>query len=118
MEGVQEPQVSFRLKRSISCGEPGADDAGREVTVNGWAARRRDHGGLIFIDMRDDSGVVQTVFDHRESEACHAIAEDVRPEYVLAVRGKVRRRPQGTENPGMPTGAVEVLVTDVEVLNR
>ena len=118
MEGVQGPQVSFRLKRTIGCGEPGADDAGREVTVNGWAARRRDHGGLIFIDMRDDSGVVQTVFDPRESEACHAIAEDVRPEYVLAVRGKVRQRPQGTENPGMPTGAVEVLVTDVEVLNR
>ena len=110
-------KVSFRLKRDALCGELDASAAGKEVTLNGWVSRRRDHGGLIFIDLRDVGGLVQTVFDPRESEACHAIAEEVRPEYVLAIRGKVRPRPEGTENPDMATGQVEVLATDVEVLN-
>ncbi|MCJ7745538.1 MAG: aspartate--tRNA ligase, partial [Actinobacteria bacterium] len=100
------------------CGELGIEDCGREVTLDGWASRRRDHGGLIFIDLRDDSGVMQVVFDPRASERSHGIAEDVRPEYVLGVLGEVRRRPEGTENPSMATGAVEVLVSDVEVINR
>ncbi|MBK5093231.1 MAG: aspartate--tRNA ligase [Actinobacteria bacterium] len=113
----REHRVTFRLKRDAYCGELGVEDHGREVTLNGWAARRRDHGGLIFIDLRDDSGVVQVVFDPRASEQSHGIAEDVRPEYVLGVLGEVRPRPEGRENPSMPTGAVEVLVRDVEVIN-
>ena len=113
----QEHQVSFRLKRTISSGDPRPADSGHDVTVNGWVARRRDHGGLIFIDLRDDSGVVQVVFDPRESAESHAVAEEVRPEYVLGVRGKVRSRPPGTENPAMATGEVEVLAADVEIMN-
>jgi aspartyl-tRNA synthetase len=117
MGAPEDGRVSFRLKRDARCGELDASWAGREVTLNGWVARRRDHGGLIFIDLRDRAGLVQTVFDPRSSEQCHAVAEEVRPEYVLAVRGTVRPRPEGTENPDMPTGQVEVLVADVEVLN-
>ena len=113
----KEHQVSFRLKRDAHCGELGMKDCGREVILNGWAARRRDHGGLIFIDLRDDSGVVQVVFDPGASERSHGVAEDVRPEYVLGVHGEVRKRPEGTENPSMATGAVEVLAGDVEVIN-
>ena len=111
------PRVSFRLKRDKGCGRLTSTEAGQEVTLNGWAARRRDHGGLIFIDLRDDSGMVQVVIDPRESEECHAIAQDVRPEYVLGVKGLVRFRPEGTENPSMPTGQVEVVVEDIEVIN-
>jgi aspartyl-tRNA synthetase len=115
---TDEPlKVSFSLKRDTGCGALRATDAGRELTLNGWAARRRDHGGLIFIDLRDDSGIVQVVFDPRESEASHSTAEDVRPEYVLGVKGLVRPRPEGTENPSMPTGEVEVVVSEIEVLN-
>lgn len=115
--GRQNLEVSFRLKRTNGCGELSASDDDSEITVNGWVARRRDHGGLIFIDLRDDSGVVQVVFDPRESAASHAVAEEVRPEYVLGVRGRVRARPPGTENPAMATGAVEVLAADVEIMN-
>lgn len=105
------------MKRSDWCGEVDAALAGREVVVNGWSARRRDHGGLIFVDLRDTSGVVQVVFDPRESVEAHRLAEGVRPEFVLGVKGDVRRRPEGTENPGMATGEVEVLAREVEVLN-
>ena len=87
------------------------------MLLNGWVARRRDHGGLIFIDLRDTTGLVQVVFDPRVSEECHAVAEEVRPEYVLAVAGSVRLRPEGTQNPDMPTGEVEVVASDIEVLN-
>ena len=109
--------VSFRLKRDELCGELDDSCCGREVTLNGWVARRRDHGGLIFVDLRDDSGVVQVVFDPRASKESHTVAETVRPEYVLGVRGGVRHRPDGTENPEMATGMVEVLAGDVELIN-
>lgn len=110
-------RVSFRLKRDVLCGEVDASMAGTEVNLNGWVARRRDHGGLIFIDLRDTTGLMQAVFDPAASAACHATAEQVRPEYVLALRGKVRRRPEGTVNPDLATGEVELLVLDMEVLN-
>ena len=110
-------QVSYRLKRNTWCGELAASSDGAEVLLNGWVARRRDHGGLIFIDLRDTTGLVQVVFDPRVSEECHAVAEEVRPEYVLAVAGSVRLRPEGTQNPDMPTGEVEVVASDIEVLN-
>ncbi|PKQ28850.1 MAG: aspartate--tRNA ligase [Candidatus Anoxymicrobium japonicum] len=112
-----DTQVSFRLKRDVLCGDVDLSWEGKDVTVNGWVARRRDHGGLIFIDLRDTNGVVQVVFNPAVSAECHAIAGDVRPEYVLAVRGAVSRRPAGTENTELSTGAIEVLARDVEVLN-
>lgn len=112
-----EGAVSFELKRTEWCGELGAAMEGREVVVNGWVARRRDHGGLIFIDLRDTSGVVQVVFDPRVSAGAHEVAGDARPEYVLGIAGEVRRRPAGTENPEMKTGEVEVAARKVEVLN-
>ncbi len=116
-EGAPDGRVSFDLKRTAWCGELDAALAGREVVVDGWVARRRDHGGLIFIDLRDTSGVVQVVFDPRVSAEAHRAAEGVRPEYVLGVEGEVRRRPPGTENPEMETGEVEIAARRLEVLN-
>ncbi|MBU4386127.1 MAG: aspartate--tRNA ligase [Actinobacteria bacterium] len=112
-----ELKVSFRLKRDAACGEIDDSRRGSEVILNGWVAKRRDHGGLIFVDLRDDTGVLQVVFDPRASEEAHGVAESIRPEYVLGVAGEVRRRPDGTENPSMATGTVEVLAGDVEVIN-
>jgi aspartyl-tRNA synthetase len=109
--------VSFRLKRTVPCGEPDSASAGSEVVLNGWVARRRDHGGLIFMDLRDESGVIQVVFDPSHSEQSHREAGQVRPEYVLGVKGTVRLRPEGTVNDAMETGDIEVLVREVEIIN-
>jgi aspartyl-tRNA synthetase len=89
----------------------------QEVDLCGWVHRRRDHGGVIFIDLRDREGLVQVVFDPDHAEA-FALAETVRSEYVLKVHGTVRRRPAGTENPNLPTGKIEVLATHLEILNK
>ncbi|MBC7266971.1 MAG: aspartate--tRNA ligase [Coriobacteriia bacterium] len=104
--------------RTHVAGDLRAGDAGAEVTLAGWVHRRRDHGGLIFVDLRDRSGLVQCVFDPEDSKAAFAVAESVRSEWVVKLSGVVRKRPPGTENPGLATGEVEVLVTDAEVLNR
>jgi aspartyl-tRNA synthetase len=105
-------------KRTHYCGALTRADIGQEVLLMGWAMRRRDHGGLIFIDLRDREGVAQVVFDPEHSAAAHGKAEGVRNEYVLAVRGKVIPRPEGTVNPNMKTGEVEVLVSECRLLNR
>ncbi|HEY8251373.1 MAG TPA: aspartate--tRNA ligase [Burkholderiales bacterium] len=102
--------------RSHYCGEMRATLVDRTVTLCGWAHRRRDHGGVIFIDLRDREGLAQVVCDPDRQEAFR-IAERVRSEYVLRVTGKVRRRPAGTVNPELPTGEVEVLAHEVEILN-
>ncbi|HUT40502.1 MAG TPA: aspartate--tRNA ligase [Gammaproteobacteria bacterium] len=102
--------------RSLYCGELNAAHLDQEVTLCGWVHRRRDHGGVIFIDLRDHRGLVQVVFDPDDAQT-FATAERVRNEYVLQVTGKVRRRPAGTENPDMPTGEVEVFGTALVVLN-
>ncbi len=102
--------------RTHFCGEIRAADIGSEITVSGWVHHRRDHGGVIFIDLRDREGVIQVVFDP-DAEEAFAIAERVRSEYVLRVTGKVRARPEGTENPDLPTGAVELLGRQLEILN-
>ena len=102
--------------RSLYCGELNAAHLDQEVTLCGWVHRRRDHGGVIFIDLRDHRGLVQVVFDPDDAQT-FASAERVRNEYVLQVTGKVRRRPAGTENPDMPTGEVEVFGTALIVLN-
>ena len=99
------------------CGELGARDAGRTVTLAGWVHRRRDHGGLIFIDLRDSTGLVQVVFNPNAAGTAHAVAEGARSEYVLRLSGAVAPRPAGTENAAMATGEVEVQATEVEVLN-
>ncbi|HQF84121.1 MAG TPA: aspartate--tRNA ligase [Smithellaceae bacterium] len=105
-------------KRSHYCGEISARDEGTEVVLFGWVQRRRDLGGLIFVDLRDREGVVQIVFDPDSDEALHAEARKIRGEYVLAVAGKVRRRPTGMENTQMLTGEVEVIVSAFEILNE
>jgi aspartyl-tRNA synthetase len=102
--------------RTHYCGELGAALVERTVTLCGWAHRRRDHGGVIFIDLRDREGLAQVVFDP-DRAAAFAVAERVRNEFVLKITGKVRRRPQGTVNAGLPSGEVEVLVHEVEILN-
>ena len=103
--------------RSHYCGQVTETLLDQDVTLCGWAHRRRDHGGVIFIDLRDREGLVQVVIDPDTPEA-FAAAERVRNEYVLRIVGRVRRRPPGTENPNLPTGAVEVLAREVEILNR
>jgi aspartyl-tRNA synthetase len=103
--------------RSHYCGQVTETLLDQDVTLCGWAHRRRDHGGVIFIDLRDREGLVQVVIDPDTPEA-FATAERVRNEYVLRIVGRVRRRPPGTENPNLPTGAVEVLAREVEILNR
>lgn len=95
-----------------------ADLVGHKVKLAGWVATRRDHGGLIFIDLRDRSGLVQATLDPDASGEAFAIAEAVRPEWVVAIEGTVQARPEGTVNPNMKTGEVEIAVTSIEVLNR
>ena len=102
--------------RTHYCGEVNANAIGQEVAVAGWVHRRRDHGGVIFVDLRDREGLLQVVFDPDRPEI-FATAERVRGEYVLAVKGKVRPRPDGTVNTKLPSGEVEVLATELEVLN-
>jgi aspartyl-tRNA synthetase len=105
-------------KRTDYCGQLTAKDIGREVVLMGWALRRRDHGGLIFIDLRDREGIAQVVFDPELNGAAHQVAEGVRSEFVLAVKGKVIPRPDGTINPNMKTGEVEIQVIECKLLNR
>ncbi|WJW76849.1 aspartate--tRNA ligase [Thiohalobacter sp. IOR34] len=102
--------------RSHYCGELNESHIDEQVSVCGWVHRRRDHGGVIFIDLRDRSGIVQVVYDPDTPDS-FLIAEKVRSEYVLQVKGRVRRRPEGTENPDMATGQIEVLGKELEILN-
>ncbi len=99
------------------CGSLRATDEGREVELYGWVARRRDQGGLIFIDLRDRWGSVQVVFNQSTSPQAHAKASDLRSEYVVRITGTVARRRHGAENPRLATGEVEVVASDVEVLS-
>ena len=103
-------------QRDCLCADLDASSVDREVRLCGWVQRRRDHGGVIFIDLRDRSGLVQVVFDPDRVDP-FAIAESVRGEYVLQVLGRVRMRPEGTLNPDLPTGAIELLGLEISVLN-
>ncbi|HIE32648.1 MAG TPA: hypothetical protein EYP81_01185, partial [Thermodesulfobacteriaceae bacterium] len=105
------------LKRTHPCGILRTDHLGEEVILSGWVLRRRDHGGVIFIDLRDRSGVVQVVFEPKTAPEAHELAHSLKPEYVLSVKGRVRRRPEGMENPKLPTGEIEVEAHKLEVLN-
>ncbi len=105
------------MLKSHSCGELRKEHVGAEVTLAGWVDRRRDHGGLIFIDLRDREGTIQVVFNPEISKPCHEIASQMRSEYVVRTSGEVALRPPGTENPKLPTGAIEVIVRNTDILN-
>jgi len=105
------------MRRTHHCWELGADDVDKEVVLMGWVHRRRDHGGVIFVDLRDREGITQVVFNPLVDEEIHAKAHAIRNEYVLAVRGKVDPRPADMVNPKLKTGEIEVAVTELKILN-
>lgn len=105
------------MRRTHNCGELGADDIGKEVILMGWVQRRRDHGGVIFIDFRDRDGLTQIVFNPEKNKDVHAKAHSLRSEYVLGVRGIVEPRPEGMTNPKMSTGMIEVMISELRILN-
>ena len=105
------------MLKTHTCGQLRAEHEGQEVTLAGWVNRRRHHGGLIFIDLRDRWGITQVVCNPEVSPEAHAAASKVRGEYVLRVQGVVRRRPKGLVNPNIPTGEIEVVAKSVEILN-
>ncbi|MDD2275769.1 MAG: aspartate--tRNA ligase [Smithellaceae bacterium] len=108
----------MKEKRTHYCGSVTVADEGNEIVLMGWVHRRRDHGGVIFVDLRDREGIVQVVFQPDAGEAVHGEAHKIRSEYVLAVKGTVRRRPEGMDNPALPTGQVEVVISELEILNE
>lgn len=105
------------MYRDKGCGQIGIDDTGKDVRLCGWVYRNRDHGGVIFIDLRDRTGIIQLVFNPDPHDDIRKIAHHLKAESVIAIRGLVRRRPEGTENHDIPTGMVEVDVMTIEVLN-
>ncbi len=105
------------MRRTHNCYELGADDVGREVVLMGWVQRRRDHGGVIFVDLRDKEGITQVVFNPELDKKVHEKAHAIRNEYVIGVRGRVEKRPEGMVNPNILTGEIEVLVTELKILN-
>jgi aspartyl-tRNA synthetase len=113
---VTEPLENMR--RTHYCGGLGAGQVGQEVVLMGWVQRRRDHGGVIFVDLRDRDGITQVVFNPDYNFQAHAKAETIRSEFVLGVKGKVERRPEGMANPDLKTGEIEVMVSELKILNR
>ena len=105
------------MLKTHSCGELRKKHVGEKVTLAGWVDRRRDHGKLIFIDLRDREGIVQVAFNPEIARLCHEIASRMRSEYVVRISGEVALRPPGTENPKLPTGEIEVIARDTNILN-
>ena len=105
------------MLKSHSCGELNRTHVGSRVTLAGWVHRRRDHGGLTFIDLRDREGIVQVVYNPELAAECHRIATEMRNEYVVSVTGKVSLRPEGTVNPKLPTGEIEIIAEETKILN-
>jgi len=105
-------------KRTHYCGQLRADDIDKNITVTGWVHSYRDHGSLVFIDLRDRTGLIQLVFDPETHADAHKIARDLRCEWVVAATGKVRARSEGMENPKLPTGQIEVIIDNLEILNE
>ena len=105
------------MLKSHSCGELNRNYVGSKVTLAGWVHRRRDHGGLTFIDLRDREGIVQVVYNPELAAECHRIASEMRNEYVISVSGEVSMRPEGTENPKLPTGEIEIIAEETKILN-
>lgn len=104
------------MHRTHTCGELTAKHIGQEVTLSGWVANRRDHGGIIFIDLRDRYGITQMVFDPQDNESAWKIADTFRSEYVVKLTGKVRHRPEGQTNPNLVTGEIEIITLNAEIL--
>ena len=104
--------------RDLMCGDARKTDAGKTLTLAGWVARRRDHGGLVFVDLRDHTGITQLVINPERSPAAAELAKEIRNEFVLRARGEVVERTAETVNPSMPTGEVELLVDELEILSR
>ncbi len=109
--------MEFKL-RTHNCGELRENNIGNKVVLNGWVAVRRDLGGVIFIDLRDRFGITQVVFDHTYNADAHNHGKELRSEFVISVEGTVRKRPEGTENPALPTGFIDVMVEKLVILNR
>jgi len=105
------------MKRTHNCGELRKKDVGKKATLTGWVHKRRDHGGLIFIDLRDREGITQVVFNPTIDQEAHEKAHELRSEYILSVEGNVKPRPEGTENVNLPTGEIEVVANRMEILN-
>ena len=106
------------MLKTINCGEVRPAQVGKTVTLAGWVNRRRDHGNLIFIDLRDREGIVQVVFNPEWSAETYEEARALRNEWVVKVVGTVTRRPEGSENPALATGEVEVEAREIEILNE
>ncbi len=106
------------MVRDKGCGDIKESDIGKTLTICGWVFRRRDHGGLIFVDLRDRSGVLQIVFSPDVSQIAHRIAHNLKSEFVISVSGEIRKRPPGTENPNLSTGNIEMYVDKIEILNE
>lgn len=106
------------LKRTHYCGDLRTDDAEKEVVLMGWAHRRRDHGGVIFVDLRDRTGIVQIVFNPESASEAHQVAHSIRSEFVLAAKGTVHIRPEGMQNPELKTGGIEIMINQVEILSE
>ena len=105
------------MKRTHYCGELRLSDTGKASRLTGWVLRRRDHGGVIFVDLRDRTGITQVVFDPQINSEAHELAHQIRNEFVLSVSGTVRGRGEGAVNPNLPTGAVELASDTLEILN-
>ena len=105
------------MKRTATCGELRSEHIGKEVILNGWVHRRRDHGGVSFINLRDRYGITQVVIDDNAQDTLKAIVSELKYEYCIAVRGKVRPRPEGMKNPAMPTGDIEVAAEEILILS-
>ncbi|MBI2951240.1 aspartate--tRNA ligase, partial [bacterium] len=112
------PESMGGWRRTATCGQLRKEDVGKPATLMGWVARRRDHGGVIFVDLRDREGITQVVFKPDVNADMHRKAEAIRSEYVIAVQGKVEPRPAGMENLKLDTGAVDVLCHDLRILNE
>ena len=113
-EIILSERFIYDLKRTHTCGQLGKQEVGSQVVLMGWAQRRRDHGGLIFVDLRDREGITQVVFNPEIDQGAHSEAHSIRSEFCLAVRGTVRARPEGMANPNLTTGDIEVYVDHFE----
>jgi len=111
------PDKLGEMRRTHGCNELGKEDIGKEVVLMGWVQRRRDHGGVIFVDLRDRDGLTQVVFNPEVNPKVHAKAHVIRSEYVLGVRGEVAARLEGMTNPNLATGEIEIMVSELKILN-
>jgi len=111
------PDKLGEMRRTHGCNELGKEDIGKEVVLMGWVQRRRDHGGVIFVDLRDRDGLTQVVFNPKVNPKVHAKAHVIRSEYVLGVRGEVTARLEGMTNPNLATGEIEIMVSELRILN-